>query len=145
MFIETQNLFLVLSTNNVESYANYMTIYDYYYDDDCIYYICLIMFHCFEMQLLEHVVNRKRQQNTNRTYTKNNNANNTNNNKNNSKGNFTTLKSHAFLMFFKRYFIYFLQRLYTKKQWKTFFIIMIIITLYIYDYDYNYKWTKWRK
>lgn len=54
------NLFLVLSTNNVESYANYMTIYDYYYDDDYIYYICNVSL--LQMQLLEHVVNRKRQQ-----------------------------------------------------------------------------------
>lgn len=37
-----------------------MTIYDYYYDDDYIYYICNVSL--FQMQLLEHVVNRKRQQ-----------------------------------------------------------------------------------
>lgn len=41
-----------------------MTIYNYYYDDDYIYYICKVSL--FKMQLLDHVVNRKRQQNTNK-------------------------------------------------------------------------------
>lgn len=102
-----------------------MTIYDYYYDDDYIYYICNVSL--FKMQLLEHVVNRKRQQKTNRTKTKNN----------NNKEILFNIEIACVSYVSYRYFIYFLQRLYKKKMENIF--IIIIITLYIYDYDYNYK------
>lgn len=126
------NLFLVLSTNNVESYANYMTIYDYYYDDDYIYYIW--MFHCLKCNCLNMSL-----------VVKGNKNKKDKNKEQQQQGNFIQHWNRMRFLCFYRYFIYFLQRLYKKKpQMKNVFII-IIITLYIYDYDYDYKWTKWRK
>lgn len=88
------NLFLVLSTNNVESYANYMTIYDYYYDDDYIYYIW--MFHCLKCNCLNMSLvvkgNKKQKGQKQRTTT--------------IRKFYSTLKSHAFLMFLSIFYIF---------------------------------------
>lgn len=82
----------------------------------------------FKMQLLEHVVSRKRQQKTKRTKTKNN------NNKEilfNIEIACVSYVSIDILYIFCNVCI-------QKTQMKNVFII-IIITLYIYDYDYDYK------
>lgn len=87
-----------------------MNIYDYYYDDDYIYYICNVSL--FKMQLLEHVVNRKRQQKTNKQ---------DKNKEQQQQGNFIQYCNRKRFLCFYRYFIYFLQRLYKKTNGKRFY------------------------
>lgn len=82
----------------------------------------------FKMQLLEHVVSRKRQQKTKRTKTKNN----------NNKEILFNIEI-ACVSYVSIDILYIFCNVCIKKtQMKNVFII-IIITLYIYDYDYDYK------
>lgn len=82
----------------------------------------------FKMQLLEHVVSRKRQQKTKRTKTKNN----------NNKEILFNIEI-ACVSYVSIDILYIFCNVCIKKTQMENVFIIIIITLYIYDYDYDYK------